>query len=286
MGDPCVLPPERCPDGRWRLFCNNVQGIYQYVSGDGLSWELEQRVAAAGFRAWVIPWDDRYHLFYQRFHSLFRRSVLVHRSSDDLRRWSEARAVLRPELPWEGSHVSNACVLPAPEGGLWMYYSADQVYLPDMGFWEPAVIARAWAPAPEGPWRKREEPVLGPEPGHPFREAGAGAMKVYADLLDGWLTGFQNGIYRDAQGRSTSAILLLRSRDGIRWEEHPANPILAPSGGEPRWRRAQVYQMDVLRVGSGLWMYFNARDGWRLGVERIGLSILEDATELWSPPQV
>jgi hypothetical protein len=280
-GDPSVLPPRHSPDGAWRLFCNNVQGIYQYVSDDGLRWRLEQRVDPLGFRAWVVPWQGRTHLYYQRFHRMFRRSVMVHRSSDDLRAWSEPRTVLHPELPWEGAHVSNACVLPAPEGGLWQYYSADQVYLKDMGFSEPKHISRAWAPAPEGPWTKLGEPILGPEPGHRFRDAGAGAMKVYDGLLDGHYAGFQNGIYKDAQGRSASAILLLRSRDGLCWEEHPDNPILAPSGDEPRWRRAHVYQMDVTRVGDALWMYYNARDGWMIGRERIGLAVLEDASTLW-----
>jgi hypothetical protein len=40
--------------------------------------------------------------------------------------------------------------------------------------------------------------------------------------------------------------------------------------------------VDVKRVGEALWMYYNARDGWRFGVERIGLAILEDASTLWA----
>lgn len=288
VGDPSVLSPVQTPDRSWRMFCNNVQGIYHYRSDDGLRWRLVQRIDHNGFRAWVLPWRGRFHLYYQRFHRLWQASVMVYRSSDDLESWSSAETVLRPELTWEGANVSNACVLPAPEdtpsakGGLWMYYSADLVYLKDMGFSEPKWISRAWAPGPEGPWRKLGEPILGPEPGHRFRAGGAGAMKVYTGLLDGHLAGFQNGIYRDEGGRSASAILLLRSPDGLVWEEHPANPIIAPSGGEPRWRRAHVYQMDVKRVGEALWMYYNARDGWMIGVERIGLAVLEDADTLWA----
>ncbi len=281
VGDPSVLSPAQAPDGSWRLFCNNVQGIYQYRSADGLRWELVQRIDRNGFRAWVLPWQGVYHLYYQRFHRLWQRSRIVHRSSRDLQRWSAASVALEPELPWEGGNLSNACVLPARRGGFRMYYSADLVFLRDMGFSEPKHIARAWAPAPEGPWEKRAEPIMGPEPGHRFRDRAAGAMKVYAGLLDGWLVGFQNGIYRDQQGRSSSAILLLRSRDGLCWQEHAENPILGPSGGEPRWRRAHVYQMDVKRVGDALWMYYNARDGWMIGRERIGLAILEDRRTLW-----
>ena len=283
VGDPSLLSPDQTPDGSWRMFCNNVQGIYHYRSDDGLRWRFVQRIDANGFRAWVLPWQGRFHLYYQRFHRLWQASTIVHRSSDDLLQWSERSEALRPELDWEGQNVSNACVLPAPDGGLWMYYSADLVYLKDMGFSEPEHISRAWAPGPDGPWEKLGRSVLGPEPGHRFRDRGAGAMKVYAGLLDGYLAGFQNGIYKDAQGRSASAILLLRSPDGITWEEHPDNPIISPSGDEPRWRRAHVYQMDVKRVGDALWMYYNARDGWMIGMERIGLAVLADAGELWAP---
>ena len=39
--------------------------------------------------------------------------------------------------------------------------------------------------------------------------------------------------------------------------------------------------MDLKRVGNELWMWYNGRDGWRLGRERIGLSILPEADRLW-----
>ncbi|MFH1463533.1 MAG: hypothetical protein ABIO70_04030 [Pseudomonadota bacterium] len=280
-GDPSVLTPAETPDGAWRLVCNNVQGIYQYRSDDGLCWELVQRVDPLGFRPWILAHDGAFWLCYQRFHRLFSRSVLVARHSTDLLRWSPAAVVLRPELAWEGAHVSNPCVLPAPEGGFWLYYAADQVFLEDMGFWEPAAVSRAWGPTPAGPWEKHGSPVLGPEPGHRFRDRGAGALKVYAGLLDGYYAGFQNGIFRDTAGRSGSAVLLLRSRDGLTWEEHPDNPIIAPGSEAPRWRRAQVYQLDVAPVGEALWMFVNGRDGWRFGVERVGLCVLPRLGELW-----
>ena len=39
-----------------------------------------------------------------------------------------------------------------------------------------------------------------------------------------------------------------------------------------RYEKALVYALDVRRVGDQYWMYFNARDGWFLGKERIGLA--------------
>lgn len=279
-GDPCVLSPEATPDGHWWMFANEVTGIYARRSADGIRWHLAGRLSTLGNRPWVLPHEGRWYLYYQDFRRLWTRSRIVCRTSEDLRHWSRPRTVLHPDLPWEGHDLSNACVFPR-DGAFWMYYSANAVFLRDMGFSEPSHVSLARAAHPLGPWKKLGEPVLAPEPGHRFRERGAGALKVYPDLLPGWLVGFENGIYRDDRGRSGSAILLLRSRDGLRWEDHPENPILSPSGGEPRWRRAHVYQLDVVPVGDALWMYYNARSGWRFGVERIGLAVLEDRARLW-----
>lgn len=279
VGDPSVLEPARSPDGRWHLFANNLTGIYQYVSTDGVGWRLLRRVDMEGNRPWIVRDEGRYYLHYQKFSRFWRRSRIVVRTSEDCARWSAPVDALAPDLPWEGSHTSNPCLLQR-DGRWWLYYSANLVYLEDMGFSEPSHISVATGPGPLGPWRKHGSPILGPTPGHPFRERGAGALKVYDGLLpDGTLAGFENGIFRDGGGRSGSAILLLRSRDGLTWEEHPDNPILAPAG--QGWRRAHVYQLDVKRVGGELWMWYNARDGWRFGVERIGLAILANADRLW-----
>lgn len=38
------------------------------------------------------------------------------------------------------------------------------------------------------------------------------------------------------------------------------------------WKRAFVYAFATARVGPELRVYYNARDGWAQGVERIGMS--------------
>jgi hypothetical protein len=89
-------------------------------------------------------------------------------------------------------------------------------------------------------------------------------------LDDGWI-GLQNKIYRDASGRSRSAIFLLRSQDGLAWAQARAEPLIAPG---PGWTSSHVYACDCrFREEDGLWyLYFNARDGWKVseGRERIG----------------
>lgn len=112
----------------------------------------------------------------------------------------------------------------------------------------------------------------------PDSELGAGAMKVLR-LDDGWL-GLQNRIYREGEvadghgnSRSRSAIFILRSADGLAWESARDQALIAPdpTGG---WKSSHVYACDCrYRKADGRWyLYFNARDGWRIseGRERIG----------------
>jgi predicted GH43/DUF377 family glycosyl hydrolase len=99
---------------------------------------------------------------------------------------------------------------------------------------------------------------------------GAGSIKVLP-LSDG-LIGLQNKIYRDPTGRSRSAIFLLRSDDGLAWRPAREEPLLAPASSG--WTNSHVYACDCrFRETDGAWyLYFNARDGWRIseGRERIG----------------
>jgi hypothetical protein len=64
------------------------------------------------------------------------------------------------------------------------------------------------------------------------------------------------------------------SKDGLAWEEAPFGPILLP--GTADWKKALVYQLDCVSVGDELRIYYNARDEWLDGIERIGLSVLKD----------
>jgi hypothetical protein len=104
----------------------------------------------------------------------------------------------------------------------------------------------------------------------PWRNRGAGAIKVVYDEAKALYYGFNNGIYLDEEGRTRSAIMLMSSPDGLAWEQVYDRPIVGPGGDG--WKKALVYQLDVARIGDEMWMYYNARSGWRVGRERIGLA--------------
>jgi len=90
--------------------------------------------------------------------------------------------------------------------------------------------------------------------------------------MDDYYIGLQNKIYRDPAGRSRSAIFLLRSEDGIARLPARNEPLLAPASSG--WTSSHVYACDCrfCRANGRWYLYFNARDGWRIsqGRERIG----------------
>lgn len=272
LGDPVVVAPEESPDGRWHMFLNTILWLYRYTSDDGIKWRRASRVCH-GMRAFVLKDDDEFLLFYELIYTPWLSRIAVRRSTD-LVKWSAPKALLSASLPWEkrrGVRVMS-CPCVVKDGGIYrMYYSAGQVFLSDLGFPEPMFIGVAESESVDGPWIKRETPLFGPEADNPLRSLGAGAIKVYRDEANNRWIGFNNGIYNDEKGRSRSSIKLLTSADGIEWEDPLGAPVVAPDKG---WRKALVYQLCMVERPDGeVWLYYNSRDGWRVGTERIGLEI-------------
>jgi hypothetical protein len=272
LGDPSVVLPDDAPDGTWHLFANTLLGIQHYTSQDGLGWVRHHKVGP-GFRAYVVGSRGDFRMFYEHFTVPQFRSHVAVRCSEDLWSWGPGRVVLAPSLGWEMGRVSrnvgNPCVVPV-DGGYRLYYSAGVVFHKDLGFCEPRHIGVAHSASIDGPYEKNPEPLIPLDPEDPYRNRGAGAIKVIRGEGRWPFLGFNNGIYRDAAGKTRSAILLMTSSDGLDWQQHFDEPIVAPGG--TGWKKALVYQLDVKRVGDELWMYYNARSGWRFGKERIGLA--------------
>ncbi|MEW6270370.1 MAG: glycosyl hydrolase family 43 [Thermodesulfobacteriota bacterium] len=281
IADPTFLPPDEGPDGRWHLFAHSLFGIHHFTSDDGISWRRRELLWRNALRAFVLrSGAGEYLLFHERCRLMLPilpgvawSSRIEVRRSTDLRRWSEPATVLEPGLSWHeepgrGRAVGNPCVVPLTDG-FRLYYSAGLVFLPDCGFCEPRSIGHAEAERATGPFRPAPQPLLRPSADDPLANAGAGAIKVLR-VADGFV-GFQNGIAWDAaRRRSSSAIRLLESEDGLAWRAPRREPLLAPS---PGWKGSHVYALDVRLVAGRPWLYFNARSRahWLRGREAIGL---------------
>ena len=275
LADPTFLPPADTPDSLWHLFAHSILGIHHFTSRDGITWERRKGVVSRNsLRAFVFFRDAEYFLFYERFLKLFPFPYLSRieaRTSRDLLSSSSPSVVLEPTLAWhrEGCKgaVSNPCVL-EEEGGFRLYYSAGLVYLRDRRSPEPKYIGLASSRDILGRYEAEQEPALQPSALDAYANMGAGAMKVLR-LQDGYV-GFQNGIYWDpAACHTRSAIRLVTSRNGLEWYIPGQEPILGP---EPGWKKSFVYALDLREVEGAFHLYFNARDGWLLGKERVGLA--------------
>jgi len=278
LADPTVVVPEESPDGTWHLFAHSLQGIHHYISIDGITWEKVQGEGPLfeGMRPSIYREGSQYFMLYERVLCILPLSSVIEiRSSPDLFQWGIGVKILEPTLPWERSIQSNTTGNPfliKRDRTYWLYYSANGVFLPDCFYFEPKFIGVARAEDILGPYQKEPEPLIRPSSEEPFRNMGAGSMKLLSSQLNGLWIGFNNGIYQDLEGNSRSAILVLSSHDGLTWDLLCPEPVIKP--GDQSWKTAFVYAFDVKKIDHEYWMYYNARNGWLIGTERIGLCIL------------
>jgi len=283
-GDPQVLLPGE-HDGQWHMFFQSfgfagADGLWHMVSPDGIRWTQQGRPVKGVSMHCMFRDGGRWIMYYTSYEAEVRaRGVgtgIRARTTRDFVSWSEPVDIIWPETAQEREgrkiQARNPCMTRLPDGRYRLYYSAGTVWLDDCGFEEPKYIFCAEADDPLGPFIKTGEPILRPDAGLPHRNHGCGGMKVYG-WGDGYLA-FYNPIYIDAEGRSRSEIRLLASDDGLAWEEAPCSPVIVPAddGG---WRSSLVYQLDAVCWGNTLRVYFNARDAWRGGVERIGCCVMD-----------
>ncbi|MCO5236203.1 MAG: hypothetical protein M9933_08035 [Chitinophagaceae bacterium] len=288
IGDPQILTPGEF-DNQWHAFYHGFSHdekgwhtwFFHSASDDGLHWkEVSREQGEVGIQ-YLTNDGDRWIQYYtattnamedtalkRKYHNIIRA-----RTTTDFVNWTQPVNLILPELPREregdkaGKEARNPCVIRLPDGRYRMYYSAGTVYLNDAGYEEPKYIFCAEADNPLGPFTKREDPVLQPDPDLPFRNYGCGGFKVFG-YRDGYLA-FYNPIYIDPEQKSRSEIRMLYSKDGLEWKEAENNPVVKPDPGIA-WRSAIIYQLDVVPWENSLLMYFNAREGWRGGAERIG----------------
>lgn len=284
IADPTFLFPEETPEGRWNLVAHSAWGLHRYVSEDGERWRDLGLIVRHAMRPFIRRSGDEYLLFYESYAPFalpltalpLKRpwsSVLRLVCSRDLVAWSRPETVLLPALGWMrdaalGESVSNPCLVES-DGETRLYFSASLAWIPDCGFCEPRFVGVARGRTPAGPFALHPQPVLDPAADSTPGVLGAGSMKVLR-FDDGWI-GLQNKIFQDSGGSSRSALFVLRSADGFAWTDAAPQPLLSPA---PGWTASHVYACDArFRPADGRWyLYFNARDGWRIseGRERIG----------------
>jgi hypothetical protein len=284
LADPTFIFPESSPDKLWHLFAHSVWGIQHFISKDGINWAGRGVVIANAMRPFIYIEDGTYYLLYEKYRPLALvlswikarkwHSEIAMSQSTDLKRWTNSVTLITPELDWHISNgnesVSNPCLIKHGRS-YYLYYSASLVYIKDCGFNEPDCIGLAEGESITGPYKLIREPVIKVNKEDPWCNLSCGSIKVLK--CDDGFAGFENGIYWDSDKQlSGSAILALRSKNGLQWERLIQEPVLKPTTG---WRRSHIYACDIRyhETERTWYMYYNARNGWTIseGQERIGL---------------
>ncbi|MBR6939183.1 MAG: glycosyl hydrolase family 43 [Clostridia bacterium] len=269
VADPSLLTPSESPDGLWHLFCHTLTGVWQFVSEDGIHFRRAGRIVPRAMRPDINRIGNRYYLYYERTRSLAAnglnmlnltpwRSSIYLTQSDDLIHWSKPESVLEHTKPFEeserGVSLSNPFLL--REGDTFrLYYSCGLTYIKDCGFCEPTHISYAVSESPDGGFTAVDKPLISPDSENPYLNLCSGCLKVYR-LSDGYI-GIQNGIYLK-DGGSRSAILLLTSEDGLKFEFNRV--LVEPDGKDGSWMRQFVYASHLVCYDGKLRLYFNARN--------------------------
>lgn len=268
VADPSVLTPEESHNGKWQLFCHTFFGVYRYESDDGVSFENRGRIAKRAMRPNINRIDGRYYMFYERTRpvimnalSLFGakwKSEIYRVESTDLECWTEPELVLTTTRDYEkdenGEALSNPFLIKL-QGSYRLYYSCGQTFIKDCGFCEPRHISFAESERIADGYVARQTPIISPDKNIEWLNLCSGCLKVYR-LKDCYI-GLQNGIF-EKDGKSHSAIMLLRSDDGVNFEF--VKPFLVPQKTGSNWMAQYVYACCLTFYENKLRVYFNARN--------------------------
>ena len=282
VADPSLLTPDNSHDGKWHLFAHTFFGVYRYDSADGINFEKKGRILPRAMRPNINYIDGRYYLFYERTQNIIKNALTVvggkwkseiyASMSTDLEKWTEPKAVIRKTKPFEedenGQSISNPFLIKT-ENGYRLYYSCGQTFIRDCGFCEPTHISFAESSNIADGYISRQSPIISPDKSIRYLNLCSGCLKVYR-LADCYI-GLQNGIF-EKDGKSHSAIMLLKSDDGISFDF--VREFLVPQMCDDNpWMAQFVYASHLVKQNNKLRLYFNARNTADMlrGRESIGI---------------
>lgn len=248
VADPSFLPPKDTPDNKFHLFGHSIWGIHHYVSEDGKKWKNHKFVRSFSVRPFIFKESGVYHLFYEKLKLIvpftkiyFSEIKLV--TSKDLKNWSKPKTIFKPIEKWHGWSVSNPCVVRV-KGGYKLHYNANQKYFWDCLFTEPRFSGVAFSKKIDGFYKN-----ITKEPDRLIHHV----LRIFDKNI------FETKWYKDSFGKTRSAVFL------------NGKEFIKPGEG---WMKSFVYVCDAKKVGTKTYIYFNARNGWFWGKERIGLKIV------------
>lgn len=282
IADPSLLTPDVSHDKKWHLFCHTFFGVYMYDSTDGINFEKQGRIVKRAMRPNINYIDGSYYLLYERTKTPIENAIATVKGnwkseiycteSVDLKNWSESYLVLGNTRDYEvdenGQALSNPFLINI-DGKNRLYYSCGQTFIQDCGFCEPRYISFAESDNITSNYVSRNDPIIKPSKDIEYLNLCSGCLKVYK-LKDCYI-GLQNGLF-EKNGKSHSAIVLLKSDDGVNFE-FVKHFLLPQKCGNSNWMAQYVYACCLTFYNNKFRLYFNARNVSNnlLGRESIGI---------------
>lgn len=282
IADPSLLTPDISHDDKFHLFCHTFFGVYMYSSDDGISFKKVKKITNRAMRPNINFINGTYYLFFERTKPVicnllsligFKwKSEIYCTESTDLKNWCKPYPVIKKSKDYHedsrGIAISNPFLLKI-EDQYRLYYSCCQTFIDDCGFCEPTYISFAESKTVNEDYISLEKPIISPDKNSEYLNLCSGCLKVYK-LKDCYI-GLQNGLF-EKKGKSHSAIMLLKSSDGINFEF--VKPFLVPQKcGDNNWMEQYVYACCLTKYKHKFRLYFNARNVSNnfLGRESIGI---------------
>lgn len=269
IADPSVMTPDVSHDGKWHLFCHTFFGVYRYESDDGINFKNKGKIVNRAMRPNINFIDGKYYLFYERTRPVIFnllslvgakwKSEIYCVESTDFKKWSKPYLIIGKTREYEeyknGFAISNPFLINT-DNGYRLYYSCGQTFIKDCGFCEPTHISFAESKNITTGYISRKKPIISPDKNVQYLNLCSGCLKVYK-LKDCYI-GLQNGLFEE-NGISHSAIMLLKSDDGVNFEF--VKPFLVPQiQGNSKWMAQYVYACCLTYYQGKLRLYFNARN--------------------------
>lgn len=274
FSDPQIIMPSNACDSRWHMFFHSWIGVHHFVSDSGIAWEPVRVIAFRGHYPSIFREGENYHLLYETHDSRFsgsraerkeagRGSRIEMRTSTDLLTWSKPRLLLKAsDVPFAGDYISSPGIS-RPQivrsGDTYrLYFGASHLILPDSGQKASRYFGVAVAKDLKGPYIvTQQKPLIEAAPDSKWRNLGCGGVRLVE--TDHGLYAIECGIFWNEEERKTgSAMILLKSEDGFKFEQCREEPILVPSSRG--WASSYIMGCDLhYEASEKCWYcYFSA----------------------------
>ncbi|MCR5761238.1 MAG: hypothetical protein K6F82_04520 [Sphaerochaetaceae bacterium] len=274
FSDPQIIMPNQACDSRWHMFFHSWIGVHHFVSDSGIAWEPVKVIAFRGHYPSIFRDGENYHLLYETHDTRFsgsraerkeagRGSRIEMRTSTDLLTWSKPRLLLKAsDVPYAGNYLTKPGIS-RPQllkfGDTYrLYFGASHLTLPDTGQKASRYFGFAVAKDIKGPFIvTRQTPLIEAAPDSRWKNLGCGSVRLVE--TDQGLYAVECGIFWNEEKKKTgAAMILLKSEDGLVFEQCRKDPILVPS--ERGWASSYIMGCDMrYEASEKCWYcYFSA----------------------------